>query len=75
MLKHLVVNSLKNFLVGCSESNHGEVAGKTEINYERTRLRVEATKEHNVLEGLLLFEMISVEDKLVINNLSDEANR
>ena len=73
--EHLVINCVQNFLVGCAERNHGEVAGKTQINDEGAGLGIEATKEHDVLESLLLLEVLSIENQLIVNDLADEADR
>jgi hypothetical protein len=51
------------------------VAGKTQINDEGAGLGIEATKEHDVLESLLLLEVLSIENQLIVNDLADEADR
>lgn len=70
----MTIDSVENFLVGCSQSNHGEVIGETQVNDEGTRLGVKATQEHNVLNGLLLFQVVTIENKLVIKNLTDQTD-
>ena len=70
-----MINCVQNFLVGRAERNHGEVAGKTQINDEGAGLGIEATKEHDVLESLLLLEVLSIENQLIVNDLADEADR
>lgn len=50
------------------------MSGESEINVEGSRFWVLASSEHNINEIFLLFEMVSIVDKSVINDLSDEAD-
>ena len=59
VLEHLMVDRVKNFLFGDTERNHSKVAGQTQVNHEGAGLGVEATEEHDVLEGLLLLKVLS----------------
>jgi len=51
------------------------VACKTEVNIERARLGVHASNEHDVVDFFLVFEVVSVVHKLVVNDLADKADR
>jgi hypothetical protein len=51
------------------------MSGESSIDVERTRFGVHGTEEHSSFNESLLFKSISVVDKLVINDLSDQRNR
>ena len=47
----------------------------SEVYIERSTLWVHTGGEHDVFENELLLEMLSVEDDLVVNDLSNETER
>jgi hypothetical protein len=47
---------------------------ESKINVERSRFWVLACSEHNINKEFLLFEMVSVIDDTVVDDLSNEAN-
>jgi len=75
VLENLLVNCGKNFTFGDTECDHGEVAGKTHINDERAGLGVHAADKHNVVDFFLFFQMVTIENDSVVNNLTNEADR
>jgi len=71
----LTEDSSKDVLFWNTESNHGEVTCETEVNVERTGLGVHAGDEHDVVDFFLVFEVVSVEHNLIVDDLADQANR
>ena len=48
---------------------------ETEVNVERTGLGVHAGDEHDVVDFFLVFEVVSVEHNLIVDDLADQADR
>lgn len=49
--------------------------GGSEVNVEGATLGVHAGGKHDVLEDVLLLKMVSVEDDLVVDDLTDKTER
>mmetsp|Transcript_116895 Transcript_116895/g.162393 ORF Transcript_116895/g.162393 Transcript_116895/m.162393 type:complete len:369 (-) Transcript_116895:3811-4917(-) len=73
--KNLLVDSRKNFFAGHTQSNKGEVTSQTEVDVERTGLRVHASSKHEIDNFKSLREFVSVIDNTVIEDLSAQSNR
>jgi len=50
------------------------MSSQTEINVERSGLWILASGEHDIDKEFLFFEMVSVIDDTIIDDLSDEAD-
>ena len=50
------------------------MSGQTHINVERSRFWILACCEHNIHEEFLLFEVVSVIDDTIVDDLSDKAD-
>jgi hypothetical protein len=73
-LKDLVVDGLENFLRGNGGREEGKMPLESGVNVEGSRLWIHACSEHAVLKELLLREVFSVVDNLIVNNLSHEGD-
>jgi hypothetical protein len=71
----LLINSGKNLTFGDTKTDHGEVTSETDIDVERAGLRVHATNEHDIVDFLLFFQVVTIENNSVINDLTDQTNR
>jgi hypothetical protein len=72
VLKDLQIDLSQHFSFGSQTGNKSQMSGKTSINEEGTRLGVHGTEEHSSLDESLLLKSLSVVDKLVIDNLSNQ---
>ena len=73
-LEDLLVDCQKNFFLWNSKGNKGEMSAHSCIDVERSRFGVHASEEHDVNKFLLLFKMFSIEDKRVIDDLTNKAD-
>ena len=73
--EHLGIDCRKDVLFGSTKHNLGEMTRGSQVDVEGTGLGVHAGGEHDVLEDVLFLEMLSVEDDLVVDNLSDQTQR
>ena len=73
--EHLLVNGEQNFLFRNTESNLSEVSRGSQVHVEGTTLGVHAGGEHDVLKNILLLEMVSIKNNLVVDDLSDKTQR
>jgi hypothetical protein len=72
---HLLVDGEEDILLGCTEHNLGKMTRSSQVNIEGTRLGVHASSEHDVLQDVLLFKMLSIENDLIVDDLSNETER
>jgi len=74
IIQDLEVNCFEDFFLSSEARNEGEMSRETEINNEGTGFWVHATGEHDIDQELLFFEMVSVINDTIIDDLSNQAN-
>jgi len=73
-VQDLEVDGVQNVTLSSQAGEEGQVTSETEVDIERTRLGVHASSEHDVNEVFLLFEMVTVIDDSVIDDLTEQTN-
>ena len=74
VVQDLMIDGGEDFFLSCKAGDHGEMSGKSHVDVERSRFWVLASGEHDINKEFLLFEMVSVIDNSIIDDLSDEAD-
>ena len=64
----------QDFFLSCEAGDHGEMSGESHVDVEGSRFWVLASSEHDINEEFLLFEMVSIINKSIIDDLSDKAD-
>jgi len=74
VVQNLMIDCGQDFFLSCEAGDHGKMSGESHVDVERSRFWVLASCEHDINEVFLFFEMVSVIDKSIIDDLSDKAD-
>ncbi len=72
---HLLIDGEQDVFLGGAEHDLSEMTRGSQVDVERTALGVHAGGEHDILKDELILKMVSIKDNLVVNDLSDQAQR